>query len=94
LRLAEPHQIEGSGLLLAEGLAPTIANRDALRVAFQNLPPGGIGHAPSFYIAEIERYQHSHVLLLIAFYNDSFGIMFDDALPQHCIKLRRFLTDL
>jgi predicted O-linked N-acetylglucosamine transferase (SPINDLY family) len=86
--------IEGSGLLLAEGLAPTIANRDALRAAFQNFPLANIGDIPPFFIPEIERYQHSHLLLLIAFYNDDFGIIFDDTLPQRCIKFRRFLTAL
>jgi hypothetical protein len=81
-------------LLLAEGLAPTAANRDALRVAFQNVPPANIGATPPNFIDELERYQHAHVLLLVAFYNDDFGITYDDTLPQRCIKFRKFLTAL
>jgi hypothetical protein len=69
-------------LLLAEGLAPTIANRDALQAAFQNVLFANIGDTPPFFIPKMERYQHSHLLLLIAFFNNDFGIIFDNTLPQ------------
>jgi hypothetical protein len=94
LRLAERYQIEGSGLLLAEGLATSVANRDALHVAFQDHPLANIGDVPPFFRPEIELYQHSHILLLIAFYNDNLGITLHDTLPQRHIKLRKFLTEL
>jgi hypothetical protein len=59
------------------------------------LPPAvapKIGSTPPDFINNGADYQLSDIISLIVFYNEDFGIVVGDTIPQCVEKLRRFLT--
>jgi hypothetical protein len=56
-------------------------------------PVPNVGDTPPAFNPKIEEYSHFHILGLIVFYNDDFGIALVDTLPTRIQKVRRFLAE-
>jgi hypothetical protein len=81
-------QIPGSGLQLAQALAPP-NNRPLV-------PPAiiaTVGSSPRDFDPDLGNYQNIHILNHIIFYNDDFGIVVGDPLSARIEKFRGFLAE-
>jgi hypothetical protein len=76
----------GHGLELARAVNP---NRQQLFAPAQ-LP--AVGTTPPNFDEDLPNYRHMHILNLIIFYNDDFGIQHADTIGTRIDKFRRFLT--
>lgn len=52
-----------------------------------------IGDTPPEFQAKLDGYNHIDVLRMVAFYNDTFGILPQDNLGDRIDKFRRYLTE-
>ena len=80
----------GLGLELAEALRPPHVQQPF--VLPEELP--NIGAVPVPFNGVIATYQHLDILMLIIFYNDSFGILQPDNLGIRIDKFRAFLISV
>jgi hypothetical protein len=64
--------------------------------AGQPVPIPNVGQIPPFWLGDVEvdEYSADHILLLISFYNEDFGILMVDGLPARKAKLRMWMTSL
>jgi hypothetical protein len=60
----------------------------------QNFHPNAvIGDVPQGWDGHIAAFQHIHILRLVIFYNDDFGIVMNDKIPSRREKLRTWLLE-
>ncbi|CAA7270414.1 unnamed protein product [Cyclocybe aegerita] len=89
----------GCGRALATGLAPAgFFNNVNNQVQFDQRCPAApipaVGATPpaAVFHPRIENYQHIDILVLIAYYNDDFGIVVGDSVPDRQVKIRDFFS--
>jgi hypothetical protein len=60
------------------------------------VPPADIpviGNTPPEFQAKLDGYSHIDVIRMVAFYNETFGILPQDNLGDRIDKFRRYLTE-
>ena len=66
----------------------------ALSVDAQNFHPNAaIGDVPQGWDGHIGAYQQIHILRLVIFYNDNFGIVVNDDMPTRREKVKTWLEE-
>ncbi|KAK0477310.1 hypothetical protein IW261DRAFT_1285824, partial [Armillaria novae-zelandiae] len=77
-----------SGLNLAQEVHPATVNETDLK---DTSPAPSIGSTPNFD-GRIAKYSNEDILKMIIFYNDKFGIVRNDNLPERIDKFHLFLS--
>jgi len=54
---------------------------------------GVVGTVPPQFNPDVDAYQHIDILHLVVFYNDDFGILLGDQLPERKRKIRNWLME-
>jgi hypothetical protein len=68
-------------------------NQAGVQVAHGFQPHGHLGTVFLDFNDNIDNYQHADILRFVVFYNENFGIIHADPLPDRKHKLRRWFTE-